>query len=49
MSSYLHNQNLKLVIIVAYTEGKDREEEVNKYVAAYRSRPHSITGENLKC
>ena len=38
------NRNLKLVIHAAYAEGQDPEEEVNKYVAAYRSTPHTVTG-----
>ena len=38
------NRNLKLVIHAAYADGQDPEEEVAKYVAAYRSTPHSVTG-----
>ena len=39
------NRNLKMVIHTAYTSGLDLEEEVNKYVAAYRSTPHTVTGQ----
>ena len=38
------NQNLKLVIPAAYASGQDLEEEVDKYMAAYRSNPHVVTG-----
>ena len=37
------NRNLKLVIHAAYMSGQDLEEEVEKYVAAYRSTPHAFT------
>ena len=43
------NQNLKLVILAANTEGKDSEEEVNKYVVPYRNTPHSIIGQKITC
>ena len=33
------NRNLKMVIHTAYANGQDMEEEVNKYVTAYRSTP----------
>ena len=39
------NRNLKLVIHAAYATGRDLEEEVEKYVAAYRSTPHAVTGQ----
>ena len=39
------NQELKHVLHAAYAEDKDPEEEVNKFVAAYRNTPHSSTGE----
>ena len=38
------NQNLKLIIHAAYLSGQDLEEEVDKYMAAYRSNPHVVTG-----
>ena len=38
------NRNLKLVIHAAFATGQDLEEEVDKYVAAYRSTPHAVTG-----
>ena len=37
-------RNLKLVIHAAYSEGRDPEDEVEKYVAAYGNTPHSVTG-----
>ena len=39
------NRNLKLIIHTAYTEVKDPEEEVAKYVTAYRATPHTVTGQ----
>ena len=39
------NQNLKLVILAAYTAGHDPKEEIDKYVAAYGNTPHTTTGE----
>ena len=38
------NRNLKLVIHAGYVDGQDLEEEVAKYVAAYRSTPQTVTG-----
>ena len=38
------NRNLKLVINAAYSEARDPEDAVEKYVAAYRNMPHSDTG-----
>ena len=42
------NQNLKKVILAAYAEKKDPEEEVEKYVAAYRNTPHTSLEKNLQ-
>ena len=39
------NQQLKHVIHTTYADNKDPEEEIQKYVAAYRNTPHSSTGE----
>ena len=39
------NRNLKLVIHTAFATGQNLEEEVEKYVAAYRSTPHAVTGQ----
>ena len=39
------NQELKHVLHTAYAEGKDPEEAVQEYVAAYRNTPHATTGE----
>ena len=39
-------RNLKKVIHAAYAERKDPEEEVQKYITAYRNTPHSTTSRN---
>ena len=39
------NRNLKLVIHAANASGQDLEQEVEKYVAAYKSTPHAVTGQ----
>ena len=39
------NQGIKRAILAAYVAELDPEDEVVKYVDAYRNTPHSVTGE----
>lgn len=37
-------RNLNKVIKIAYAQKADLEEEINKFLTAYRTTPHSTTG-----